>query len=69
MIYVFGGMMLVGMGIAQMEGIKIDYPLLYTVLATKYLIWPLCIGVLILLDRYFFHIYGHDEYMIFMMIS
>lgn len=69
MIYVFGGMMLVGMGIAKMKNVTFDYLLLYTVLATKYLIWPLCIGVLILLDTYFFHTYSHDEYMIFMMIA
>ena len=63
------GMMIIGMGLSGIKSASFDYKFLSLAFIAKFLIWPLLIGMVIILDLEFFHIYNSDIYKIMVLMS
>lgn len=62
--YTLLGMMLVGMGVSDIKSMKVDYRFLITSLSFKFLIYPLLLVAIIVLDDFYFKFYSKDIYQI-----
>jgi predicted permease len=67
--YVVLGMMMIGLGLADMHKITIDKRFLATAFAVKFLIFPLAAICLIWLDKHILMIFGQAFYAPFMLFS
>jgi malate permease and related proteins len=63
------GMMMIGLGVAQLTSFKPDFRFLFTALSLKFLVWPLVITGLILLDKYFIHFFSPIEHSVMLLMS
>lgn len=67
--YAILGMMMIGLGLADLKSLKMDYKFLSVVFVAKFIIWPLISFTLIYLDRTFFHLFNEDIYKMAVLIS
>ncbi len=56
------GMMLLGICIAQITNFKIDWKIAFTTIMVKYILWPLFVLSIVLLDKYVVKVYDEDIY-------
>ncbi|MBD0391256.1 permease [Wolbachia endosymbiont of Pentalonia nigronervosa] len=56
------GMMLLGVCIAQITSFRIDWKIVLTTIVAKYVLWPLFILGIVLLDKHFTGIYDENIY-------
>ncbi|OEY86478.1 permease [Wolbachia pipientis] len=56
------GMMLLGICIAQITNFKIDWKIAFTTIMVKYILWPLFVLSIVLLDKYIIKIYDEKIY-------
>jgi predicted permease len=57
-VYIVLGMMIIGLGLAGMNGFKLDIKFIGMTFLAKFLVWPLCVLSLIALDSHFFGFYN-----------
>lgn len=67
--YVVLGMMMVGLGLADMDRITIDRKFLATVFGVRFILWPVTALALILFDKYILTVLGADFYGPLMLFS
>ncbi|HMT00901.1 MAG TPA: AEC family transporter [Candidatus Absconditabacterales bacterium] len=63
------GMLLVGISFAHVDRSDFDFKFVAYMLSVKFLIWPLFIVFLIVLDQYFFHLFYENIYRVFFIIA
>jgi predicted permease len=56
------GMMMIGLGMSKLSSFSIDYKFAATSFTLKFLVYPVIINILIILDKVFFGFYGDSEY-------
>lgn len=67
--YVVLGMMIVGLGIADLSRGKFDYKFIFISFAAKFIAWPLAIAGIILADKAWFGFYDADIYRILILMA
>lgn len=68
-IYTVIGMMIIGLGLADMKRFEIDKVFLTVSFLIKFIIWPLVIVMLILLDKQIFHLFNFIVYKVMILLS
>lgn len=63
------GMMVVGLSVSNIQKLEIDVKLVGMCFLARFVAWPLMSFLLILLDRYFLHIYADKIHQMFMVVS
>jgi predicted permease len=63
------GMMMIGIGLADIKSYKLDYKFIGASFVVKFLLWPLLALVFIALDKIFFHLYGDTVYKMLILFS
>lgn len=67
--YAVLGMMLIGMGLRTAEGLKFDVRFVALLFGVKFLVWPLLIGGLLLVDSQFFNLLDKDVHHILLLVA
>jgi len=67
--YTLLGMLIVGMGLATVKMAHIDYKFISLSFLAKFIVWPLVIGGIIVLDRLYIHAYNPQIYNIFILMA
>lgn len=67
--YTVLGMMLVGLGLAGITELAIDKAFVTLSFIAKFAVWPLLMGLIILLDKHFFHLYNGQTYQLLIIMS
>ncbi len=67
--YTILGMMLIGMGLADIKSYNFDFKFVLVTFIVKFLIWPLLTGGMIFLDITFFHLYNDSTHDIMLLLS
>jgi malate permease and related proteins len=68
-VYVVMGMMIVGIGLADLTEFKLDLKFVGMTFLAKFLVWPLFIFCIIALDRTYLGIYEHTSHQVLILIS
>lgn len=63
------GMMVIGLGLAQIKNFSIDWPYLRAAFAIRYLPWPLITIALYAADSLFLHFYGQELFQTLLLIA
>lgn len=63
------GMMLIGVGVSQIEKLQIDWKFLITTHVAKFLAWPIVIGTIVFVDSLFFHLYSQQTHQIMILMA
>ncbi len=63
------GMMIIGMGLADIRTLKLDYTFFGLCLTAKFLVWPLIAAGIIALDSAFFHLYSPQTHQVIVLLS
>lgn len=63
------GVMLVGLGVAEVRTLRFDWRFNLTAFFGKFVVWPLAVGAFIALDRANFHVYDDRAHRMFMLIA
>ena len=67
--YVVLGMMLIGFGISRINNFSFDYKFISLSFIGKFLVWPLIMLCLVLVDYFFLNFYDIETYRAFMLLS
>ncbi len=67
--YTILGMMLIGMGLADVKGFSFDLKFIISTFLAKFIVWPLFVLGLICLDYYYFHFYDQITHKIIFLLS
>ena len=67
--WVIVGMFLIGVGVSKATTLKTSPSLLLSLSVVKFIVWPLCMFALVLLDLHVTHFYDDQIYMMFMVIG
>lgn len=67
--YALLGMMLIGMGVAEMRKLTLDWKFLVTVHAGKFLFWPALAFGFVALDRAFLHLYDTQVHPLILLLG
>ncbi len=67
--YIIIGMMLIGVGLSKLNGLKLNWRFTSLCFAHKYLIWPLTFLGLILLDKTLLHALDHNTHIMLLLIG
>jgi len=67
--YTVLGMMLIGLGLASVKKYEFDFKFIIIIFSAKFLLWPIIIFSLIVLDSYFLNLYSQSIHKIMMLIS
>lgn len=67
--YTVLGMMIVGLGIADISKIAVDKTFTALAFAAKFIAWPLGVTAIIILDRHYFHLFTPAIYQIMLVMS
>ncbi|MBI3590977.1 MAG: AEC family transporter [Candidatus Melainabacteria bacterium] len=68
-VYTILGMMLIGLGLADIKSFKFDIKFLMTSLIAKFIVWPLLILFLIYIDSKFFSLFDNSVHRIMFLLS
>jgi malate permease and related proteins len=63
------GMMMIGLGVAQYTRLTLDFRFISTALLLKFLVWPMVMISLILLDKHFLHFFSPLEHSVMLLMS
>ncbi len=63
------GMMIIGMGIADMRSLKLDYAFFGLCFLAKFIVWPAVTALIIWLDLSFFHVYPPLVHKVMILLS
>ena len=63
------GMMLIGLGVSQLTSIKLDFRFIGTALSLKFLVWPIVVSGMILLDKSTVQFFSPLEYQVMLLMS
>ena len=67
--YTVLGMMVVGLGLASVKSMKLDFKFIGMTLFAKFAAWPVTALVVILADAHFFHFFNQEVYPALLLIS
>ena len=67
--YTVLGMMLVGLGISDIKSFKIDLKFISFAFVVKFIVWPLLITAVILIDKNYIGLWSNNEYNIMLLMS
>ncbi len=67
--YTILGMMVIGMGVAQITEFKIDGKFIGIAFLAKFVSWPLLVGAIVIIDKSTFHFFTPQIYSIMLLIS
>ena len=67
--YVVLGMSTVGLGFAVAQFGSIDWKIVGSTLIAKYIVWPFVMMCVVLLDKYYFFLYGKEVHMALIILS
>ncbi len=67
--YTVLGMMLIGLGLASVKSYEFDLKFIVTIFSAKFVLWPIIIFSLIILDNQFLKIYDLSIHKVMMLIS
>ncbi len=62
-------MMFIGIALAGMTQFKLNKKFVATAFTVKFLIWPLLVSLIIILDKAYFQFYGTQVYQIMLLLS
>lgn len=63
------GVMLIGLGVAELRTLRFDWKFVAATFLGKFAIWPLSMAALILIDRGFFHLYDVRSHQMLFLIA
>ncbi len=63
------GMMLIGLGLADMKSFKIDLKFLVTAISAKFIAWPLLVSLIVFIDNSYFKIFNNSVHNIMLLLS
>ena len=63
------GMMLIGLGLADMKSFKLDLKFLVTAIFAKFIAWPLLISFIVFIDNNYFKIFDNSVHNIMLLLS
>ncbi|MFA6533254.1 MAG: AEC family transporter [Patescibacteria group bacterium] len=67
--FVILGMMIIGLGLADIKDFSYDFKFIGLSLFIKFLVWPLVMLTIILVDSYTFKIYDHNLYKLLILMA
>lgn len=67
--YIILGMMLIGLGLADIRDFKFDFKFIFISFLAKFLLWPLIAITVLFIDTNFFNLYGPDLHKIIILMS
>lgn len=67
--YTVLGMMIVGMGVAEVKSWKMDWKFIGTLFLAKFIVWPLSAGLFIYFDQTILHIFDSQIHQMLILIS
>lgn len=67
--YTLLGMMIIGMGLASVRWHSVDMRLISLAFLAKFIVWPLCIAAVILVDKAWVHVYTQEVYNVLIIMS
>jgi hypothetical protein len=67
--YLALGTLIIGIAIAQVEKIRIDFKFVCLTFIAKFIAWPLLIQIIIISDKYFFKFFNDTIYYILTILS
>lgn len=63
------GMMIIGMGIADMRSLKLDYAFFGLCFLAKFVVWPVLMALVIVIDMTFLHFYAPIVHKVMILLS
>lgn len=63
------GMMLVGLGVAELRSFRFDWKFVSMTFLAKFLVWPAIVGAFVLFDRSQFHLYEERTHQMMILIA
>ena len=63
------GMMVIGLSVSNIKKLEIDFKLLGMCLLARFVVWPLMVFCVVLLDKHVFHIYPEKYHQLWMVVS
>lgn len=67
--YIFLGMVLIGISMADNKGYKRDYKFISISFLAKFIVWPMLAMLVIVLDEMLFKLYGPEEHAVIILMS
>ena len=67
--FVVLGMMLIGLGLSEVTRASLDYKFTAIAFLAKFVVWPGVMGLIIFLDKTYFHFYNSSTYKIMLLMS
>jgi len=67
--YFILGMMMIGLGVAQLKTLKLDIRFISIAFLLKFLVWPIVVVGVILMDKQMFHIFSPLEHNVMLLMS
>lgn len=67
--YTVLGMMLVGLGVAELRSFRFDWKFVSMTFLAKFFVWPVLVGAFVLLDRCQFHLYEERAHQMMLLIA
>lgn len=67
--YTLLGMMMIGMGLSTLKSWKIDFKFVSLALAARSVAWPICVGILIALNKSVLHFYPDSFYPVMVLMG
>lgn len=67
--YTVLGMMLIGLGVAELQSLKFDWKFISAAFVGKFIVWPVIISALILVDRNSLHLYEERVHQMLLLIA
>ena len=66
---IFSGMMMIGIAIGKLPKLTFDWAMIGTMFVVKFVLWPLFVGVFVMVDLYVLRIFDHQIYQIMLLFS
>ena len=63
------GMMIIGLALSTISKEHFDFKFITTALFSRFVIWPLTMGVFIALEKNYFHIFNHTTHKVLLLMS
>lgn len=68
-VYIVMGMMIIGIGLADLTDFKLDFKFVGMTFLAKFLAWPLFVFLIIAFDQYFLGLYDQTSHQVLILIS
>ncbi len=67
--YIVLGMSIVGIGISSIKDFRIEWRVIFSTLFTKYILWPIFMFSLVMVDYLYLNLYNHEVYIALMILA